>query len=58
VALPDGALRELANRRAQAAKDWLAGEGKVDPGRLFVTAPTSTGEAEDKPAVGVEMTLK
>ncbi|TXL68745.1 DUF748 domain-containing protein [Zeimonas arvi] len=58
VALPDGALRELANRRAQAAKDWLAGAGKVDPGRLFVTAPTSTGEAEDRPAVGVEMTLK
>lgn len=58
VALPEGALRELANRRAQAAKDWLAGEGKVDPGRLFVTAPTSAGEAGDKPAVGVEMTLK
>jgi uncharacterized protein involved in outer membrane biogenesis len=41
VALPESALRELATRRAQAAKDWLASEGGIDPGRLFVVAGKS-----------------
>jgi uncharacterized protein (DUF2126 family) len=53
VTLPRELLIELANRRAQAAKDWLAGEGGVEPGRLFVVAP-KPGEG---PA-GVELSLK
>lgn len=29
----------LANRRAQAAKDWLVGQGQVAPERIFLVAP-------------------
>lgn len=29
----------LGNRRAQAAKDWLVGQGQVAPERIFVVAP-------------------
>jgi uncharacterized protein involved in outer membrane biogenesis len=53
VALPPELLTELATRRAQAAKDWLAGEGKIDPGRLFVVAPKA---GED--GAGLALTLK
>jgi len=31
----------LANRRAQAAKDWLTGQGQVQPERIFLVAPKS-----------------
>lgn len=34
----------LANRRAQAAKDWLVGQGQVAPERIFLVAPKA-GEA-------------
>ena len=53
VALPADLLLELANRRAQAAKDWLVAEGAIEPARLFVVAPKA-GDAE----AGVELTLK
>lgn len=38
---PAGAedLRRLANARAQAAKEWLVGRGKVPAERVFVVAP-------------------
>jgi len=31
----------LGNRRAQAAKDWLTGQGQVPPERVFLIAPKS-----------------
>jgi len=37
----DDDLRELANRRAQAAKDHLVDKGGVSPARIFVIAPRS-----------------
>ncbi|MCM5570645.1 DUF748 domain-containing protein [Burkholderiaceae bacterium FT117] len=58
TALPDGALRELANRRAQAVKDWLAADGGIEPGRLFLTAPKEGGAADPEQAAGVELSLK
>jgi uncharacterized protein involved in outer membrane biogenesis len=42
-------LRLLANRRAQAAKDFLVGAGKVADERVFIVAPKlGAGEAKDK----------
>jgi hypothetical protein len=35
----DEDLRGLANRRAQAVKEWLAGPGGIATERLFLTAP-------------------
>ena len=32
-------LRQLANRRAQAAKDWLVANGGVPADRVFLVAP-------------------
>jgi uncharacterized protein involved in outer membrane biogenesis len=40
----DEALAALANRRAQAVKEWFAGEGGVAPERLFIVAPKLTGD--------------
>ncbi|MCX7892858.1 MAG: DUF748 domain-containing protein [Burkholderiales bacterium] len=40
----DEALRELANRRAQAAKDYLVAVGKVPAERVFIVAPVLGGE--------------
>lgn len=37
--IDDPALTALANRRAQAVKGWLAGEGAVSPERIFIVAP-------------------
>jgi hypothetical protein len=42
-------LRLLANARAQAAKEWLVGEGKVPAERVFLVAPKLTPEGiQDK----------
>jgi hypothetical protein len=38
-------LRQLANRRAQAAKDYLAESGKVPAERAFLVAPRVGGDA-------------
>jgi hypothetical protein len=40
----DDALRLLANARAQAAKEWLTGEGKVPAERIFIVAPRLTAD--------------
>jgi flagellar motor protein MotB len=37
-------LRQLANRRAQAAKDWLVANGGVPADRVFLVAPKSGAE--------------
>jgi len=37
--IDDPALTALANRRAQAVKEWLAGDGAVSTERIFVVAP-------------------
>jgi outer membrane protein OmpA-like peptidoglycan-associated protein len=38
-------LRQLANRRAQAAKDYLVETGKVPADRVFLTGARVGGEA-------------
>lgn len=43
-------LRSLGQRRAQRVEDWLLGEGKVPPERLFVLAPRMEADGKD-PAV-------
>lgn len=40
----DDDLRLLANERAQAAKEWLVGSGKVPAERVFIVAPKLTAE--------------
>ena len=35
----DDELRELAGQRAQAIRDWLAGNGKISAERVFLVAP-------------------
>jgi len=40
----DEALATLANRRAQAVKEWLVREGAVAPERIFIVSPKLTGE--------------
>lgn len=49
----DEALRDLANRRAQTVKSWLADQGHVSPERVFVVAPKLTRDGitdQDAPA--------
>ncbi len=48
----DAEVLNLANKRAQAMKDWLAENGKIDAERLFITAPKLEGAAR------VELGLK
>jgi Domain of Unknown Function (DUF748) len=48
----DAEVLNLANRRAQAMKDWLAENGKIASERLFITAPKLEGAAR------VELGLK
>jgi hypothetical protein len=40
----DEDLRLLANRRAQATKDWLVGKGGIPADRVFLIAPKLTAE--------------
>jgi uncharacterized protein involved in outer membrane biogenesis len=42
-------LQRLANRRAQAAKEWLMTEGKVPAERLFINAPALAAPEKGKP---------
>lgn len=37
-------LRQLANARAQSAKDWLVENGKISPERVFLISPKVSGE--------------
>jgi hypothetical protein len=54
----DQDLRHLADGRAQAVRQWLS--GRVDPGRLFVVAPTlNTDGIQDKgKTTRVDLSLK
>jgi uncharacterized protein involved in outer membrane biogenesis len=42
-------LQQLANSRAQAAKEWLMTEGKVPAERLFINAPVLAAPEKGKP---------
>jgi uncharacterized protein involved in outer membrane biogenesis len=44
AAATDEDLRLLANRRAQATKDWLVGKGGIPAERVFLVAPKLTPE--------------
>jgi hypothetical protein len=44
VQVSDGELRQLANARAQAAKDWLVASGKIAPERIFISTPNLGAE--------------
>src|SRR4029079_9073788 len=47
----DESLRALANRRAEAVKEWFAGKGGIASERMFVIAPKLTAEGiQDKGA--------
>jgi hypothetical protein len=49
AAATDEDLRQLANRRAQAAKEWLVEKGGVQAERVFLVAPkTDTEGIKDK----------
>jgi len=51
VRVSDDDLTSLANRRAQAVKDWLTGEGKVPDTRIFILSPKSGNQgAKDEAA--------
>ena len=52
-------MQELAERRAQAARDWLVDKGTIATERIFVLAPKTEAEADGK-KVGsrVEFSLK
>ena len=52
VTVSDADILNLANKRAQVFKDWLAGIGKISAERLFIVAPKSEG------APRVELSLK
>ena len=58
----DEALRDLASRRAHNVGEWLAGEGKTDPQRIFTLKPnlsSKEGPQNDKAKESrVDFTLK
>jgi hypothetical protein len=56
--ITDEDLQHLADRRANAVRQWLSGQ--VDPGRLFVVAPTlETDGIKDKgKTTRVDLSLK
>ena len=55
-----GALRDLANRRAQTVKEWLVDQGAVPAERVFVVAPKLDRDGiEDKgAATRVDFSIK
>jgi hypothetical protein len=58
TAVSEADLTALAQRRAGAVQDWLA--GKVDAGRIFTVAPKldATGINDKGPSTRVDFTLK
>ena len=44
VTIREAALANLANRRAQAVKEWLTASGGIAGERLFLTAPKLDGK--------------
>jgi hypothetical protein len=58
-AVSEDDLIELANRRAQAAKDFITAGGKVAPDRVFLLAPKIAGAGADAAnAVRADFALK
>ena len=53
-------LRDLANTRAQAAKEWLATQGAIAGERLFVMAPRlgTDGVVAGAATTRVDLSLK
>lgn len=59
IAIADNDMQTLANRRAQAARDWLVEQGKVDAARVFLVAPkVLAGAKGDTAGLRAEFTLK
>lgn len=60
VSVTDEDLRQLANARAQAAKEWLVTAGQVPAQRVFLVAPKLTAEGiQDKgPPTRADFSLK
>jgi uncharacterized protein involved in outer membrane biogenesis len=56
----DTALRDLANRRAQAVEEWLVGRGGLAADRVFVLAPKldGTGIKDQGAATRVDFSIK
>ena len=56
----DTALRDLANRRAQAVEEWLVGHGGLAADRVFVLAPKldATGIKDEGAATRVDFSIK
>ncbi|MFT3736683.1 MAG: hypothetical protein QM776_16975 [Rhodocyclaceae bacterium] len=51
-------LRSLANRRAQAVRDWLLDKGKVPGGRVFLVASQLVNDGATSGGPRVEFSLK
>jgi uncharacterized protein involved in outer membrane biogenesis len=47
----DSEMRDLAERRAVAARDWLVGQGAVPGDRVFVLEPKVEADADSKKSV-------
>ncbi|GAA5161115.1 DUF748 domain-containing protein [Viridibacterium curvum] len=45
INIGESELRSLANRRAQAVRDWLLGKGKVPAGRVFLVSSQLAADA-------------
>jgi hypothetical protein len=56
----DAALAALANRRAQAVKEWLAGPGGIPAERVYIVAPkvTADGVADKGSATRVDFAIR
>ena len=56
----DTALRDLANRRAQAVEEWLVGHGGLSADRVFLLAPKldATGIKDEGAATRVDFSIK
>ncbi len=50
VRITDGQLRILALARAQAAKAYILGKGRVEPGRVFILEPEPMTKTQDRKA--------
>jgi uncharacterized protein involved in outer membrane biogenesis len=59
IVIADNDMQMLANRRAQAARDWLVEQGKVDAARVFLVAPkVQVGAKGDAAGLRAEFSLK
>jgi uncharacterized protein involved in outer membrane biogenesis len=60
IEVTDDDLRTLANERAQAVKNYILGQGKIKPGRLFLVKPQSLTpeKVENLKDSRVELSLK